>query len=119
AAAAPRSAAAPPRRATTPVAQAPGRLVALVMPWARLVRVENLDTGEALAREIETPARLELPAGRYRLTFDSPHASEPLETEVTIRPGATRYVRRTMPGFDPAALADELAAIDTRAEKTP
>ncbi len=102
-----------------PVVRRPGELVAIVMPWARLVTIEDLETGERLERRAETPVRLSLPEGRYRLEFDNPHASGPLSAEVTVRAGETRWLRRTMPGYDAGALARELSALDGRTRRTP
>ena len=103
-----------------PVAPAPtGSLDVLVMPWARIEWIENLATGERSTTEISSPARLELPAGKYRLHLVHPHAPAPLELDVIVREGRTGSIRRTMPGFDPGDLAREILAVEVAKGSTP
>ncbi|NIL99779.1 MAG: protein kinase [Acidobacteria bacterium] len=96
-----------------PVAPPPeGHLSLHVMPWATIEWIENLDTGERTPSGVTTPARLQLPAGRYRLRVGSPYVGQPLELETTVRGHETTIVRRTLAGFDPATLAREILAAE-------
>ncbi len=94
-----------------PVAATPppqGELSVLVMPWANIDWIENLETGEMLPSGAATPARLELPAGRYRLRLVNPYAEHQVDLEAVVRGNQLTEVRKTMPGFDPEALAREI-----------
>ena len=100
-----------PKPTTRPAAPAPrGALKVLVMPWANIAWIENLDTGERLPSDESTPVRLELPAGRYRLRLVNPYVSSPLDLDAVVRAGESTVIRRAMPGFDAAELAREILA---------
>jgi serine/threonine protein kinase len=87
---------------------ATGVLNVLVMPWARIEWLENLETGERVTINRVTPARLELPAGRYRLHLINPNTEGPLEVEAVVRADRTGEIRRSLPGFDATELAGEI-----------
>lgn len=95
----------------------PGELVVLVMPWARIVAIEDLDRGGRDAISVTTPARLRLREGRYRIELDNPHASAPITIETQIASGRTRVVRQTMPGFEARALAESVLAREPHGEE--
>jgi hypothetical protein len=86
----------------------PATLNLLVMPWANVRWIENLDTGERTPSEATTPARLQLPEGRYRLRLANPYVPNPIDIETEVRASQINEVRRTLPGYDAASLAGEI-----------
>jgi serine/threonine-protein kinase len=101
------------RPVTEPVPPAPtGTLSVLVMPWAEIEWIENVETGERLPGNTTTPVRLELPAGHYRLHLVHPYTSGSLDLDAVVRADRTEVIQRTLPGFDAAALAREIIAAE-------
>ncbi|MGE0814049.1 MAG: hypothetical protein AB7O28_17780 [Vicinamibacterales bacterium] len=78
------------------------------LPWAEL-RVVDARTGQPAAGDtFTTPVVVNLPEGAYTLQFSHPDYG-PATVPLTISPGVTPpEVRVTMPGFDPAATAQQL-----------
>jgi hypothetical protein len=89
-----------------------GTLSVLVMPWAEIESIENVETGERLPGNTTTPARLELPAGRYRLHLIHPYTSGSLDVDAVVRADRTEVIQRTLPGFDAAGLAREIISAE-------
>jgi hypothetical protein len=85
-----------------------GSLTVLVMPWADIEWIENLDTGERVPGDRSAPARLELAQGRYRLRLVNPYARGPLELDALVIAGEVATVQATLPGFDAAAIVREM-----------
>jgi hypothetical protein len=93
-----------------------GSLAVLVMPWADIEWIENLDSGERVEDGRAAPARLALSPGRYRLRLVNPYAAGPLEVDAVVKPGELSTLRATLPGFDAAAIAREILAGETGRE---
>jgi len=85
-----------------------GSLSVLVMPWADIEWIENLDTGQRQPSDRSAPARLDLPPGRYRLRLVNPYSDRPLDLDAVVNSGQDTAVRRTMPGFDASEMAREI-----------
>ena len=96
-----------------------GRLDVLVMPWANIEWIENIETGERLPSDVTTPARLELPIGRYRLHLVNPYVTTPLDVETTVRAGEIGEIRRSIAGLDAAELAAEILTREAATGRTP
>jgi len=79
-----------------------GVLLLDIRPAVDVLDVTNLETREAIALpEKETPLRLNLPPGRYRLRYQQPSLqNDPVVEEVTVAAGQTYAIRKTLPEFD-------------------
>jgi len=107
----------PPVDAPAPTEPAPaGSLTVLVMPWANIEWIENLESGERVPSDDVTPVRLDLPAGRYRLRLNNPYTTGPLDVDAEVRAGQVSVVRRTLAGFDPGELTREILSRESTKE---
>ncbi len=84
-------AAVPPRaaRASVLVPAATGRVGINAFPWATVLEVRNVATGETVAIEagLVTPAPIELAPGRYEITLSNPSFRDPVKEVVEVTAG--------------------------------
>ena len=82
----------------------PGFLVLDIRPAATLAGVVDADTGKAVSlSDKELPLRLELPPGRYTVTYRNDSLlKEPAHEPVQIQSGKTVTINRKLPGFSAA-----------------
>jgi tRNA A-37 threonylcarbamoyl transferase component Bud32 len=69
------------------VALPPARLAINAFPWARVSSIRNLADGKSTSVDLVTPVPVELPPGRYLLTFAHPDYPAPIVRAVELRPG--------------------------------
>ncbi|HVR40586.1 MAG TPA: serine/threonine-protein kinase, partial [Thermoanaerobaculia bacterium] len=76
------------------VATAPGRLGINAFPWANVTSIRNLDNGQAveLASPMITPQPIDLPPGRYEITFMNPAYRNPITRMVDVRAGSEAMI---------------------------
>lgn len=71
-----------------------------VSPWARIVSIKNVASGERVEAAIrETPCFLTLAAGKYEIEFSHPQFSQPFTLSVEVTAGQTVNLRGAVPGF--------------------
>lgn len=79
------------------------------MPWAR-VTIAGGPAGRLPAgagQLFTTPFTIRLTPGTYRLQFENGNLTAPMEQTITVD-ATSRTYRFTMPGFDPAAVVNQL-----------
>ena len=76
-----------------------------ILPWAEVKEVRDLATGKVLPLTGQTPVRLALPPGDYRLVLTNPKFAT-LETSVKVQAGEEKVVRQAFPAFDPLKVLD-------------
>lgn len=86
------------------VVAAPGRVGLQAFPWAEVVSIRNVESGESveLGTPIVTPGSVELAPGRYEITVRHPDATEPQAKTVEVVSGGQAVVSfalRSDPGY--------------------
>jgi tRNA A-37 threonylcarbamoyl transferase component Bud32 len=83
-----------------PLAGGTGFAAIDISPWARIESVKNLATGELLQLAIrETPCLLDLPSGKYEVTFVHPDFAPAFTLALEVKEGETVELRGAVPGF--------------------
>ena len=86
---------------------APSRLIVIdAQPWAR-VTVRSRVAGIPPLTQT-TPAAMRLPEGTYDLTLENGNVTAPLTTTIDVTSTGAGTFTFPMPGFDPAAILDDL-----------
>lgn len=80
-----------------------------VLPWAEIVSVKNLASGEAVSslKGGFTPIRLSLPEGRYEFTVRNQSLSQNMTFEIDVSNGQPVQVVERFPGFDSSQVLRE------------
>jgi serine/threonine-protein kinase len=83
---------------------APGRLGLQAFPWAEVVSIRNVESGEdvEMGSPIVTPGSIELPPGRYDVTLRHPDTAEPQTKSVEVASDELEIVSfafRADPGY--------------------
>lgn len=76
-----------------------------ILPWAEVKEVRDLATGKTLPLTGQTPLRMVVPPGDYRLVLTNPKF-DTLETSVKVQAGEEKVVRQAFPRFDPLKVLD-------------
>jgi serine/threonine protein kinase len=79
-----------------------------VLPWANVKRIERESGGDVpIDGDLQTPCRLTLREGTYKVTCANPGFAKSLIVTVTVHADQTESVTRQMPDFDPTAVLSQ------------
>ncbi|HEX2120990.1 MAG TPA: hypothetical protein VHL59_05040, partial [Thermoanaerobaculia bacterium] len=80
---------APPQTKPGSVPVAAARLGINAFPWAEVTSIRNLDNGQSIdmPSKLLTPAPVDLPPGRYEVTFTNPNFAEPITRTISVPAG--------------------------------
>ena len=69
----------------------PGRIALNAFPWAEIVEITRIDTGERveIERPATTPFAIDLPPGRYRIAMSHPDSPGTRTQEIEVKSGHT------------------------------
>jgi serine/threonine protein kinase len=79
-----------------------------VLPWADVTRIEYESGGDVpIEGDLQTPCRLKLREGTYKVTCTNPGFPKPMIVKVTVHADQTQSVTERMPDFDPATVLSQ------------
>ncbi|MBP7865844.1 MAG: protein kinase [Acidobacteria bacterium] len=91
----------PGTRPAPPPPPAPGHLVLDVRPAATVTAIADAAGKPVAIPELATPLRLQLPPGKYTVTYENKALQpDPVKETVTIESGKALVVSRKFPGFN-------------------
>ncbi len=88
------------------VAEKRGHLGVNAFPWAEVTKIRNVQSGDdvELRAPLVTPAPIDLPAGRYEITFSNPAFGKSIRKTVNIAAGQEQLITVTFADATSAAL---------------
>jgi serine/threonine-protein kinase len=88
----------------------PGFLVVDIRPGVEILQLTDVRTGQPVRlSDRQTPIRLSLPPGEYRLRYQNKELMrEAVEETVTVRGGQLVTVSKKVPGFNPTEAVDSI-----------
>ncbi|MEM7244198.1 MAG: serine/threonine-protein kinase [Acidobacteriota bacterium] len=88
----------------------------LIAPWAHIDSLQRTDQGaasEIALDESNTPVRLSLPPGSYRMEVSNPALDLRDVISFDVSPGSDQLIRRTLSGFEPGSAISAVLASES------